>query len=60
MKFHHCKAQLFKIIVADNKAYYYLLTKDSDEYKEFVAVEEEFENTTDTLAIFYACDHLIK
>ena len=59
LKFHRCKMDIFNLMTEKDKLVN-LLDKNDPFTVNLFAVGEEVQNTQDTLALFYACDRLIK
>ena len=59
LKFHRCKMDIFNLMTEKDKLINLLDKNDSFKVNLF-AVWEEVQNTQDTLALFYACDRLVK
>ena len=59
LKFQRCKIDILNLMIKN--ARFILAMDDNDPFVvNYNAVYEEVENTQDTLALFYACDRMIK
>ena len=59
LKFHRCKMDIFNLMTENDKLIN-LMDKNDPFKVNLFAVWEEVQNTQDTLALFYACDKLVK
>lgn len=59
LKFHRCKMDIFNLMTENDKLINFLDKNDTFRVNLF-AIWEEVQNTQDTLALFYACDRLVK
>lgn len=59
LKFHRCKMDIFNLMTENDKLID-LMDNNVPFKVNYFAVWEEVENTQDTLALFYACDMLMK
>lgn len=59
LKFHRCKMDIFNLMTKNDELIKFM--KENDPFEEnLFAVWEEVQHTQDTLALFYACDRLVK
>lgn len=59
LKFHRCKMDIFNLMTENDKLID-LMDKNDPFKVNYFAVWEEVQNTQDTLALFYACDMMVK
>lgn len=59
LKFHRCKMDIFNLMTNNDELID--LMDDTTSFKvNYFDVWEEVQNTQDTLALFYACDRMVK